>query len=337
MSDVALPTTMRGIEITEPGPPDVLRLAQLNVPEPRQHEVLVRVHAAGVNRPDVLQRLGLYPLPPDADPLPGLEIAGDVVATGPSANRWRIGDRVMALTSGGGYAEFCRVHQDHCIAVPDSLDMIHAAAIPETFFTVNYNVFMRAGLGKNECLLVHGGSSGIGSTAIQMAKANGSRVIVTAGSDEKCAFCRELGADLAINYRTGDWVKAALDFTDAAGVDVILDMVAGDYVQKNLDCLGRDGRYSIIAFLRGAKTEINLRPILARRLTLTGSTLRPQTSEEKAEIARDLMARFGDELQTAAIKPVIHQTFPLAAAAKAHGLMESSAHMGKIVLTVAAS
>lgn len=330
----ALPRRMRAVEISEPGPPDVLRVIEAEVPEPRRHEVLVRVHAAGVNRPDVLQRLGLYPLPADADPLPGLEVAGVVVATGTEASRWSVGDRLMALTSGGGYAEFCRVHEDHCIEIPDSLDMIHAAGIPETFFTVNYNVFMRAGLRTGESLLVHGGSSGIGTAAIRMAKAAGSRVMVTAGSDAKCRFCEELGADLAINYRSDDWAAAARDFTGDKGIDVVLDMVAGDYVQKNLDCLGRDGRYAIIAFLHGAKAEVNLRPVLARRLTITGSTLRPQSAQEKAAITRDLVQRFGKQIDAGTIRPVVHQTLPLEAASDAHRLMESSAHMGKIILTI---
>ena len=329
-----LPPRMRAVEISEPGQPDVLRITEADLPEPRDHEVLVRVHAAGVNRPDVLQRLGLYPLPADADPLPGLEISGVVVATGKDARRWTVGDKVMALTSGGGYAEFCRVHQDHCMEIPDGLDMVHAAGVPETFFTVNYNVFMRAGLRAGESLLVHGGSSGIGTAAIQMAKAAGCRVMVTAGSDAKCEFCSELGADAAINYRSEDWVSAARDFTGNQGIDVVLDMVAGDYVQKNLDCLGRDGRYAIIAFLHGASAEVNLRPVLARRLTITGSTLRPQSVTEKAAIAEDLVRRFGKQISAGAIKPIIDRTFPLEAAADAHRLMESSAHMGKIILTV---
>jgi putative PIG3 family NAD(P)H quinone oxidoreductase len=329
-----LPQRMRAVEISEAGPPDVLRVTRLERPEPRRHEVLVRVHAAGVNRPDVLQRLGLYPLPADADPLPGLEIAGVVVATGTGATRWSVGDRLMALTSGGGYAEYCRVHEDHCLKIPNGLDMVHAAGIPETFFTVNYNVFMRAGLRAGECLLVHGGSSGIGTAAIQMAKSAGCRVIVTAGSDEKCEFCRTLGADLAVNYRNADWVHAAREFTGDQGVDVVLDMVAGDYVQKNLDCLGLEGRYAIIAFLHGARAEVNLKPVLARRLTITGSTLRPQSSVEKAAITQDLERRFGRQIGAGSIKPVVHRTFPLEAAADAHRLMESSAHMGKIILTL---
>ena len=329
-----LPERMRAVEISEPGQADVLRVADLEVPRPRHHEVLVRVHAAGVNRPDVLQRLGLYPLPADADPLPGLEIAGVVVATGAEATRWQVGDRLMALTSGGGYAEYCRVHEDHCIEIPHGLDMIHAAGLPETFFTVNYNVFMRAGLREGESLLVHGGSSGIGTAAIRMAKAAGCRVMVTAGNDAKCEFCKTLGADLAVNYKSDDWVSAAHDFTGDQGMDVILDMVAGDYVQKNLDCLGRDGRYAIIAFLHGPRAEVDFRPLLARRLTITGSTLRPQSVQEKAAITRDLVKRFGEQIGAGTVRPVVHQTFPLEAAADAHRLMESSAHMGKIILTV---
>jgi NADPH2:quinone reductase len=304
------------------------------VPQPRDHEILIRVAAAGVNRPDILQRLGLYPLPLDADPLPGLEVAGEVVALGSGASRWEVGDKVMALTHGGGYAEYCRAHEDHCLRVPESLSMLEAAALPETFFTVHYNVFMRAAMCAGETLLVHGGSSGIGTTAIQMAKAAGGQVIATAGSARKCEFCENLGADKAINYKSEDWAAAVKSFTDGRGVDVILDMVAGPYVQQNLDCLAKDGRYSIIAFLQGPVAEVNLRPILGKRLTLTGSTLRPQSVSEKTMIANDLVARFGGSIETGDIRPIIDSSFRLSDAVRAHRLMESSTHMGKIVLEI---
>jgi putative PIG3 family NAD(P)H quinone oxidoreductase len=294
----------------------------------------VRVEAAGVNRPDVLQRLGKYPLPPGASPLPGLEIAGEVAELGANARRWRVGDRVMALTHGGGYAEYCRAHESHCLATPANLTAAIAAAIPETFFTVQYNLFMRAGLSAGETLLVHGGSSGIGTTAIQLANAKGAVVLATAGSDEKCRFCEKLGAAHAINYRSNDWVQKVSVLTDGRGVDVVLDMVAGSYVQKNIEVLSRDGRYVIIGFLQGWKAEVDFRPVLARRITITGSLLRPQMVEEKAAIAASLQDEVMPLLASGAVKPVIHATFPLAQAAAAHRLMESSNHMGKIVLEV---
>jgi NADPH2:quinone reductase len=325
---------MQAIRIDKPGGPEVLTLASVPVPEPREGEVLLRVAAAGVNRPDVLQRLGKYPLPPGASPLPGLEVAGEVVATGSNASRWKVGDQVMALTHGGGYAEYCRVHESHCLPVPANLTLTMAAAIPETFFTVQYNLFMRARLAAGETLLVHGGSSGIGSTAIQLAKANKASVIATAGSDEKCRFCELLGSDLAINYRTDDWPGEVARLTDDRGVDVVLDMVAGSYAQKNIEALAKDGRYVIIGFLQGWKAELDLRPVLARRLTITGSALRPQTIEEKAAIAASLESEVLPLLASGAVAPVIHAVFPLAKAAEAHALMESSRHMGKIVLDV---
>jgi NADPH:quinone reductase len=325
---------MKAIQIEKPGGPEVLTLVSLPVPEPREKEVLVRVYAAGVNRPDVLQRQGRYPLPPDASPLPGLEIAGEVIETGSRARRWQVGDRVMALTHGGGYAEYCRVHESHCLPMPERLEWAEAAGVPETFFTVHYNLFMRANLSAGETLLVHGGSSGIGTTAIQLAKAKKVFVITTAGSDEKCRFCEGLGADHAVNYRTADWQESVTRLTDKRGVDVVLDMVAGPYVQKNVDSLARDGRYVIIGFLQGWNSELDLRPILARRLTVTGSTLRPQTVEEKGAIAASLELEVLPLLESGEIKPIIHTTFPLGEAAAAHALMESSRHMGKIVLDV---
>ena len=325
---------MRAIAISEPGGPEVLIEITLPVPTPGKSEVLVRVHAAGVNRPDVLQRLGLYAVPADANPLPGLEIAGEVVANGESASRWNIGDKVMALTHGGGYAQYCCVHESHCLPAPAALSMIEAAAVPETFFTVWYNVFMRAGLKAGESILIHGGSSGIGTTAIQLAKANGVSVITTAGSDEKCNFCKELGADHAINYNSSDWELLVGELTGGKGVDVVLDMVAGPYMQKNINVLGRDGRYVIIAFLQGPSAELNMRAVLGKRLTITGSTLRPQTIAEKAAIAMELEEKVLPLLESGAVRPIVHSTFPIAEAGRAHALMESSKHMGKIVLEV---
>ena len=327
--------TMRAIDIREPGAPEVLEEVSRAIPEPRDSEVLIRVHAAGVNRPDVLQRLGMYPVPADADPLPGLEVAGEIAAVGEHASRWKPGDKVMALCHGGGYAEYCRVNENHCLPVPGKLSLVEAAAIPETHFTVWYNVFMRGGLQTGEKMLVHGGSSGIGTTAIQLAKAAGASVITTAGSDEKCRFCTDLGADHALNYKTDDWEQSVLDLTDGKGVDVVLDMVAGPYMQKNMNVLGRDGRYIIIAFLQGSRAELDMRQVLAKRLTITGSTLRPQTTDEKAEIAAALQVHVLPLLASGEVRPIIDTTFPLADAAKAHALMESSMHMGKIVLEAA--
>ena len=332
---MAIPGTMRAIAIRESGGPDVLVAGEQPVPDIGDHDVLVQVMAAGVNRPDVLQRQGLYPVPADASPLPGLEIAGKVVATGKSVNRWSVGDAVMALTHGGGYAEYCRVHEGHCLAVPPKLSLIEAAAVPEAFFTVWYNVFMRCHLADGETFLVHGGSSGIGTTAIQLAKAKGCTVITTAGSDEKCRFCEDLGADEAINYTSGDWQQAVLDYTLGRGVDVILDMVAGPYTQKNLECLATEGRYAIIAFLQGPVAELNLRIVLGRRLTITGSTLRPQSNEDKSRIAAEVRENVLPLLESGEVRPVIDSTFSLNEAAAAHELMESSQHKGKIVLVVA--
>jgi putative PIG3 family NAD(P)H quinone oxidoreductase len=325
---------MQAIDIVSPGAPDVLQPACLPVPGPSARQVLVRVAAAGVNRPDVLQRLGKYPVPEDASPLPGLEVAGEVVAVGNRVSRWQVGDRIMALTHGGGYAEYCAVHEDHCLAVPSRLSMVEAAAIPETYFTVWYNVFTRCGLTAGETLLVHGGSSGIGTTAIQLARAFECRVLTTAGSDEKCGFCEKLGADKAINYRTEDWQTLVAELTDGRGVDVILDMVAGPYMQKNLDSLALEGRYAIIAFLLGPRAELNMRGVLGKRLTITGSTLRPQSDDDKARIAGHLRENVLPLLESGQVRPIIDRTFALADAAAAHELMESSRHMGKIVLTV---
>ena len=332
-----VPASMKAISIVEPGGPSVMRLIGLPVPRPAASEVLVRVAAAGVNRPDVLQRQGKYPVPPDASPLPGLEVAGEVVAVGDDVTRWTAGDRVMALTHGGGYAEFCTVDGRHCLPIPAGLSFVAAAAVPETFFTVWYNVFMRCRLADGETFMVHGGSSGIGTTAIQLARAHGCFVLTTAGSDEKCAFCEQLGADKAFNYRSTDWQAAVRDATGGRGVDVLLDMVAGPYTQMNLESMARDGRYCIIAFLQGSRAEVDLRVVLANRLTVTGSTLRPQTVAEKAGIAAEIERNVLPLLASGRVGPVVHATFPLQAAAAAHELMESSRHMGKIVLTVAAA
>lgn len=325
---------MQAVAISKPGGPEVLELVTRPVPAPRAGEVLLRVAAAGVNRPDAAQRLGRYAPPPDADPLPGLEVAGEIVALGEDAYRFRIDDRVMALAHGGGYAEYCRVHESHCLPVPAGLSAAMAAAVPETFFTVHYNVFMRARLARGETLLVHGGSSGIGTTAIQLARARGATVVTTAGSDEKCRFCERLGATHAINYRATDWQDALCERLGDHGVDVVLDMVGGPYMQKNIDVLARDGRYVVIAFLEGSRAELDLRAVLRRRLTITGSMLRPQSVAEKSAIRASLEAEVLPLLQSGAVAPVLHAAFPLAHAAQAHALMESSRHMGKIVLTV---
>lgn len=331
---MTVPATMNAIAIEKPGDPDVLIACREPVPEIGTGDVLVRVSAAGVNRPDILQRQGHYPLPEDASPLPGLEIAGEIVAVGADVTRWSVGDTVMALTHGGGYAEYCRVNEGHCLPVPGSLTLVEAAAVPETFFTVWYNVFVRCHLKAGETFLVHGGSSGIGTTAIQLAKAFGCKVVTTAGTDQKCRFCEELGADSAINYRDEDWQAKLRDLTDGHGVDVILDMVAGPYMQKNLESLALEGRYAIIAFLQGPTAELNMRVVLGRRLTITGSTLRPQTIGEKAAITTSLSETVVPLLERGRVRPIIDSTFPLSQAAAAHALMESSRHMGKIVLTV---
>jgi putative PIG3 family NAD(P)H quinone oxidoreductase len=330
----SIPPMMKAVSIREPGGPAVLRVIDVPVPRPGPSEVLIRVAAAGVNRPDVLQRLGRYPVPPGASPLPGLEAAGEIVAVGSDIRRWQVGDAVMALTHGGGYAEFCVADGGHCLPVPAGLSFIEAAAIPETFFTVWYNVFTRCRLEAGETFMVHGGSSGIGTTAIQLASAYDCVVLTTAGSDEKCRFCERLGADYAFNYVSEDWQAGVMDATGGRGVDVLLDMVAGPYTQKNLECLARDGRCSVIAFLKGPKAEVDLRIVLAKRLTITGSTLRPQTVAEKARIAADVERHVFPLLESGRVRPIIHTTFSLDAAAAAHELMESSRHMGKIVLTM---
>jgi NADPH2:quinone reductase len=320
---------MRAIEIREPGGPEVLQICELPMPELATGQVLVKVQAAGVNRPDVSQRQGGYPPPPGAPLTPGLEIAGEVMSAG---TRYKIGDKVCALVAGGGYAEYAAVAEDNALPLPQGFSMIEAAAVPETYFTVWTNVFDRARLQPGETILIHGGSSGIGTTAIQLAKAFGSKVVVTAGSDEKCAECLALGADVAINYKTKDFVEDLK--ARAIAPDVILDMVGGDYVARNLRCIAMHGRIVNIAFQKGSKVEVDLLPIMLKRLTLTGSTLRPRTVAEKAEIARSLEAKVWPLFAVGKCRPVIFRTFPLADAAGAHRLMETSQHVGKIVLTV---
>ena len=331
---MTLPNKMRAVEIVKPGGPEALVPAERALPTPKPNEILVKVAAAGVNRPDVLQRQGLYAVPPDASDLPGLEIAGEVVACGAKATRWKVGDKVCALAHGGGYAEYCVVPEVQALPVPKGLTMIEAASLPETFFTVWSNVYDRGRLKAGETLLVHGGSSGIGVTAIQIAKAMGNRVLATAGSDEKCTACVKLGADKAINYRSQDFLAEVLAATDNKGVNVILDMVGGDYVPKELKCLAEEGRLVFIAFLRGPKTELDINEVMRRRLTLTGSTLRPRPVEFKGAVAASLREHVWPLIEAGKIKPVIFKTFPLAAAAEAHRLMESSQHIGKLVLTV---
>lgn len=331
---MTLPSEMRAVEIKQPGGPEVLVPTRRPVPKPGPDEVLVKVAAAGVNRPDVLQRQGGYNPPPGASDLPGLEVAGEVVAIGPDTKRWKVGDRVAALVAGGGYAEYCVAPGPQCLPVPGKLDLVHAAAIPETFFTVWTNVFERGRLQRGETFLVHGGSSGIGTTAIQLASRFGARVFTTAGSDEKCSKCKELGADLAINYRTRDFVQAVNEATGGQGVDVILDMVGGDYIPKNLQCLAVEGRLVQIAFLKGPKAEINFANVMVKRQTVTGSTLRPRSVAQKGAIAQALEAKVWPLLASGQVAPLLHATFPLDQSAEAHRLMESSAHLGKIVLTV---
>jgi NADPH2:quinone reductase len=330
---MSVPTTMRAVEITQPGKPEVLRIGSRPVPQAKPGEVLIRVAASGVNRPDTMQRAGHYPPPPGASDIPGLEVAGEIVALGDGAGEWRTGDQVTALVAGGGYAEYCTAPAPQCLPVPKALSVVEAASLPETFFTVWSNVFDRAALTPGESFLVQGGSSGIGVTAIQMVRAFGHAVFATAGSDEKCKVCVKLGATRAINYRTEDFAAVVKEATGGKGVNVILDMVGGDYVDRELKCLADDGRIVIIAFLGGAKATLNLSEILRRRLVLTGSALRPRPVEFKGAIARNLREKVWPLIESRRIKAVIYKTFPLAEAAKAHELMESSVHIGKIVLT----
>lgn len=330
------PQEMTFITHGEGGGPKVLVPARGPLPRPGPDEVLIRVLAAGVNRPDVQQRKGLYPPPPGASPVIGLEVAGEVVAVGAEARRYKPGDRVCALANGGGYAEYCTAPEAQTLPWPSGFDAIRAAALPETYFTVWANLFGHGRLKAGETVLIHGGTSGIGVTAIQLAKAFGARVLATAGSDEKCAAMLKLGADAAINYRTQDFLEEVRRLTDKEGVDVLLDMVGAAYFQRNLRCMAKDGRLVIIAFLQGHEAEkVDLRPIMLKRLTVTGSTMRPRTTAEKGAIAAELEARVWPLLARGESGPLIHKVFPLAEAAAAHALMESSTHIGKIMLAVA--
>jgi putative PIG3 family NAD(P)H quinone oxidoreductase len=332
----ALPSTMLAIEISSPGGPEVLRPVRRSLPVPGDGEVLIQVEAAGVNRPDLLQRRGHYPPPPGASDLPGLEVAGRVAALGTSVSDWRVGDAVTALVSGGGYAEYCTAPAPQCLEVPRGLDAVVAAAIPETFFTVWTNVFERGRLAPGETFLVHGGASGIGTTAIQMAHVLGARVFATAGSAEKCSACVALGAERAFDRTREDFVEGVREATAGRGVDVILDMVGGDYLPRNVAALAPEGRLVQIAFLRGQKAELDLLHVMQRRLTITGSTLRPRSVAEKAAIARCLRERIWPEIEAGRIRPVVRATFPLTEAAAAHRLLESGEHVGKIVLVTEA-
>jgi NADPH:quinone reductase len=325
---------MRAVEISKPGGPDALLEVERPTPVPASGEILVKVAAAGVNRPDVMQRMGHYPPPPGITDIPGLEIAGVVERLGDGVTGWRVGDRVTALVAGGGYAEYCVAPAPQCLPVPANVDFVHAAAVPETFFTVWTNVFERGRLKAGESILIHGGSSGIGTTAIQLARALGARVFATAGSAEKCAACEQLGAERAINYRETDFVVAVKDATGGKGVDVVLDMVGGDYFSRNMDALAMDGRLVSIAVLNGVKATINILTMMQRRLTLTGSTLRTRPIAEKGAIAAALRQHVWPLLESGKVSPVIHATFPLGNAAEAHRVMESGAHIGKIVLVV---
>ncbi|MCX2778840.1 NAD(P)H-quinone oxidoreductase [Microbulbifer thermotolerans] len=325
---------MRFIDLPEYGGPEVLQLSEGEKPRPAVGEVLIKVAAAGVNRPDIVQRKGLYPPPPGASPIPGLEVAGEVVAVGEGAARWHVGDRVCALTNGGGYADYVTVPAGQCLPVPQGLSPVEAAALPETFFTVWSNVFDRGRLQAGEVFLVHGGSSGIGTTAIQLASQFGARVFATAGSDEKCRACESLGAERAINYRAEDFVEVVRAATDERGADVILDMVGGDYIARNMKAAAMDGRIVNIAYLQGAKVQVNMLPVMLKRLILTGSTLRPRSAEEKAAIAQALEEKVWPLIEKGKIRPQVYATFPLPEAAEAHRLMESGAHVGKIVLTL---
>jgi NADPH2:quinone reductase len=324
---------MLAIEIAHPGDPDVLRAVERPTPQLADGEVLVRVEAAGVNRPDIFQRRGGYPPPPGASDLLGLEIAGTVVDVR-GDTRWRPGDRVCALIAGGGYAEYCAVPAPQCLPIPEGMDAVTAAAIPETYFTVWSNLFQRGRLTAGERVLVHGGTSGIGSTAIQLGRAFGATMIATAGSDAKCEACLSLGAAHAINYRTRDFVAAVKEVTNGEGVDIVLDIVGGDYLPRNIDCLRMDGRLILVGLMGGAKAEIRLFPIMQKRLTITGSLLRPRTVAEKGAIARELEEKVWPLLARGEARPIVHATFPLREAAAAHRLLESGEVIGKVVLTL---
>jgi NADPH2:quinone reductase len=329
---------MIAIEISKPGGPEVLRPVERPVPEPAGGEVLIKVVGAGVNRPDLMQREGKYPPPPGASDVPGLEVTGTVIAKGAGATRWKEGDRICALVGGGGYAEYCVAPAAQCLPVPTGLDLdsvIRAAAIPETFFTVWTNVFERGHLRAGETFLVHGGASGIGTTAIQLARAFGATVFATAGSQEKCSACESLGATRAVNYKEDDFVAVLMGLTNGRGVDVILDMVGGGYFSRNLDLLALEGRLLQIAMLQGARTEINLAKLLRQRLTVTGSTLRSRSVEEKGAIAQALERAVWPLLESGTVKPIVYAAVPLTQAAEAHRILEEGRHVGKVVLTVA--
>src|SRR5216110_1234934 len=322
---------MRAVEISKPGGPEVLKPVDRPKPVPKDGEILIKVAAAGVNRPDVLQRSGNYPVPPDASDLPGLEVAGEVVSPGTT---YRTGDKVCALVHGGGYAEYCVAPEVQALPVPKGLSLVEAASLPETFFTVWGNVYDRGRLAPGETLLVQGGSSGIGVSAIQMAAATGNRVFATAGSDEKVAACVKLGAEKAFNYKTQDWVAEVRAATSGKGVNVILDMVGGDYVPRELKCLAEEGRLVFIAYLRGPKAELDIDAVMRKRLTVTGSPLRPRSAEFKGYLAKNLREKIWPLIEAGRIKPQVYKTFPLEEASEAHRLMESSQHIGKIVLTL---
>lgn len=331
---MSLPTHMRCIEIAGSASSNTLVVAQRPVPQPGKNEVLIKVAAAGINRPDIFQREGLYPPPEGASDILGLEVAGEIIAVGKNQTSWRVGQQVCALLAGGGYSEYAVADPRLCLPVPPSLNLIQAAALPEAFFTVWQTVFQRAAIQPGETLLVHGGTSGIGTTAIQLAKALGHRVFTTASSEKKCRQCLKLGADTAINYQKQDFVAVIKNQTAGYGVDVILDMVGGDYLQKNIRSAAFRGRIISIAFLRGSKVEIDMMPVMLKQLVLTGSTLRSRPAEEKSSIAKTLLAKVWPLLENGTIKPVIDTTFPLEEADKAHRLMASNKHIGKIVLTL---
>ncbi len=330
----SIPQQMRAVEIAEPGGPEQLQIAEYPVPEPGAGEVLVRVSHAGINRPDVMQRKGLYPPPPDASPLPGLEVAGEIAAVGADVDTAMLGQPVCALANGGGYAEYCTVPAGQCLPVPEGLAMAEAAALPETLFTVWSNLFERAYLAPGETLLVHGGTSGIGTMAIKLAKLFGVTIIVTCGSDKKCTVASDLGADHAINYKEADFVEEVRRITDGKGVHVVLDMIAGDYVPRNLQCLREDGRHVTIAVQGGLKAEVSMVHIMTRRLTLTGSTLRPRSAAFKAAVADELIRHVWPFVADGRLRPVMDRIFPLADASEAHRRMEAGDHVGKIVLEI---
>jgi len=331
---MTLPARMTAIAIRAPGGPEMLVPEERPVPSPGAGEILIKVAAAGINRPDVMQRMGLYPPPKGASDIPGLEISGAVAVCGPDVKRWKEGDAVTALVIGGGYAQYCLSHETHALPVPKGLSLVEAAAIPETFFTVWHNVFERGGLKASETLLVHGGSSGIGTAAIQLAKNFGARVITTAGSAEKCEACRKLGADVAVNYKNEDFVAAVKSATGGRGAEVILDMVGGDYIERNYEAAAVEGRIVQIAFQGSSRANVDFRRIMLKRLHHTGSTLRSRSIEDKAMIARAVEEKVWPLIASGRVKPVMDQTFPLADAGKAHARMEASVHIGKIVLAL---